>query len=45
VFSDPKSLADPTGEIGTVIRYRFVFAAKITDPQRMRIVQADASIV
>lgn len=45
VFSDPKSLADPTGEIGTVIRYRFVYATKITDPQRMRIVQADASIV
>lgn len=45
VFSDPKSLADPTGEIGTVVRYRFVYAAKITDPQRMKIVQADASII
>jgi N4-gp56 family major capsid protein len=45
VFSDPKSLADPTGEIGTVIRYRFVYAAKAIDPQRGRIVAADASII
>ena len=45
VFSDPKSLADPTGEIGTVVRYRFVYAAKTTDPQRLKIVRADASVI
>lgn len=45
VFSDPKSLADPTGEIGTVIRYRFVYTVKTTDPNRLRIVQADASVI
>lgn len=37
--------ANPTGEIGTIASYRFVMAAKITDPQRMRIIQCDASLV
>jgi len=34
-----------TGEIGTIASYRFVMAVKITDPQRMRIIAADASLV
>lgn len=36
---------NPTGEIGTIASYRFVMATKITDPQRMRIILADASLV
>ena len=34
-----------TNEIGTIASYRFVMATKITDPQRMRIILADASLV
>lgn len=34
-----------TGEIGTIASYRFVMAVKITDPQRMRIILADPSLV
>jgi N4-gp56 family major capsid protein len=37
--------ANPTGEIGTIASYRFVMASKITDPQRMRIITCDASLV
>lgn len=37
--------ANPTGEVGTIVSYRFVMAAKMTDPQRMRIIQCDASLV
>ena len=34
-----------TGEVGTIASYRFVMATKITDPQRMRIILCDASLV
>ena len=34
-----------TGEIGTIAYYRFVTAFRITDPQRMRIILSDASLV
>jgi N4-gp56 family major capsid protein len=37
--------ANPTGEVGTIASYRFVMATKLTDPQRMRIIQCDASLV
>jgi N4-gp56 family major capsid protein len=37
--------ANPTGEIGTIASYRFVMATKITDPQRMRIILCNASLV
>ena len=37
--------SNPTGEIGTIASYRFVMASKITDPQRMRIITCDASLV
>ncbi len=36
---------DPTGTIGTYVSYRFVYAAKTFDPNRLRIVKADASLV
>jgi N4-gp56 family major capsid protein len=36
---------DPTGTIGTYVSYRFVFAAKTFDPNRLKIVKADASLV
>lgn len=39
------SLADPTGTIGGIVSYRYVFAAKTLDPNRIRIIQADASLV
>jgi N4-gp56 family major capsid protein len=35
---------DPTGEIGSVAGYRFVFAAKTLDSQRFLIFKADSSI-
>lgn len=37
--------ANPTGEIGTIASYRFVMAAKLTDPQRMRVILCNASLV
>lgn len=37
--------SNPTGEIGCIASYRFVMATKITDPQRMRIILCDASLV
>lgn len=36
---------DPTGTIGTYVAYRFVFAAKTFDGNRLKIVKADASLV
>jgi N4-gp56 family major capsid protein len=36
---------DPTGTIGSYVSYRFVFAAKTFDPNRLRIIKADASLV
>lgn len=36
---------DPTGTIGTYVSYRFVFAAKTFDGNRLKIVKADASLV
>jgi len=39
------SPADPVGEIGTFCSYRFVFTAKTLDGNRIRIIQADASLV
>ena len=34
-----------TGEVAVIASYRFVMTSVITDPQRMRIIQADASLV
>lgn len=36
---------DPTGTIGGFVSYRYVFAAKTLDSNRIRIIQADASLV
>lgn len=44
VVKPPIGPGNPTGEIGTIASYRFVMATKMTDPQRMRIIQADASL-
>lgn len=37
--------SNPTDEIGTIASYRFVSATKLTDPQRMRVILCDASLV
>lgn len=39
------SLADPTGTIGGLVSYRYVFATKTLDANRIIILQADASLV
>lgn len=43
---NPKvGVGNETGEIGTIVSYRFAMAVKVTDPQRMRIILCDASLV
>lgn len=45
VIKGGASAADPTGEIGTYVSYRFVFAAKTLDASRIKIIQSDASLI
>lgn len=45
VFNPKDDAADPTHEIGTIAYYRFTYATKLTDPQRMRVILSDASII
>lgn len=45
VLKGGPNTSDPTGTIGSIVSYRFVFGAKTLDANRLRIVKADASLV
>lgn len=45
VLKGGPNTADPTGTIGSIVSYRFVFAAKTLDANRLRIVRCDASLI
>ncbi len=45
VLKGGPNTADPTGTIGSIVSYRFVFAAKTLDANRLKIIKSDASLV
>lgn len=45
VLKGGPNTADPTGTIGSIVSYRFVFAAKTLDANRLKIIRSDASLV